>query len=117
MSKRAESETAITAITPHWTGSLTTRSAASGTLPGMLGLRPGRLVRFCSNHRAPVREADLAVDGVEVRERESRKTAQPPTRHPSPLTATSIKDELQNGTSQTPGCRVKTLSGPGIRKW
>ena len=35
MSKRAEEETAITAITPHWTGSVTTRSAASGTLPGM----------------------------------------------------------------------------------
>jgi hypothetical protein len=35
MSKLAESETAITAITPHWTGSLTTRSAAAGTVPGM----------------------------------------------------------------------------------
>ena len=31
----AVSATAITAITPAWTGSLTTRSAASGTLPAM----------------------------------------------------------------------------------
>ena len=32
----AVSATAITAITPACTGSVTTRSAASGTLPGML---------------------------------------------------------------------------------
>ena len=34
-SNLAVSATAITAITPAWTGSLTTRSAASGTLPAM----------------------------------------------------------------------------------
>ena len=35
MSNLAVSATAITAMTPAWTGSVTTRSAASGTLPAM----------------------------------------------------------------------------------
>src|SRR5262245_31917737 len=35
MSNLAVSATAITAITPAWTGSLTTKSATSGTLPAM----------------------------------------------------------------------------------
>ena len=34
-SNLAVSATAMTAITPAWTGSLTTRSAASGTLPAI----------------------------------------------------------------------------------
>src|SRR5688572_24102851 len=47
-SNLAVSATAMTAITPAWTGSLTTRSAASGTLPTMFSEMTGSPLRRTS---------------------------------------------------------------------
>ena len=48
-SNLAVSATAMTAMTPAWTGSLTTRSAASGTLPAMFSEITWRPLRRTSS--------------------------------------------------------------------
>src|ERR671932_825224 len=62
MSKEAVLATAITAITPAWTGSVTTRSAWPGTDPGLWDGAPHQ--RPGQHHRHRPGQAGHRPDGV-----------------------------------------------------
>jgi hypothetical protein len=80
----AVSATAITAITPACTGSLTTRSAASGTLPAMF-----RLITSSPVRALPARLLDLAAHQRSGQHQRLGPGQAGPPRAPRPASACS----------------------------
>ena len=109
MSNRAVSAIAITAITPACSGSVTTRSAASGTLPAML-----RLITITPCWRSSVTASVIAPPirapaSTTTRARGSRPTARTAAASASSPTSGIVSTEMRSPRML---CRSASLIAP-----